>query len=143
MSPLQWALRPLRQYAVFSGRATRAEYWWFAAFNFVVAFAICFVIGFVCGVLGINQSSIGQGLNVFVGIWLLATLVPGIALSVRRLHDVGMNGWWCLMSLVPVLGLVLLFFYAKPSQTGTNNYGPNPSIVRANLSRQIVAAGAD
>jgi uncharacterized membrane protein YhaH (DUF805 family) len=61
---------------------------------------------------------------------LVAVLIPGIAVSVRRLHDTGKSGWWLLIGLVPLLGgIVLLVFMVLDSQPGQNQYGPHPRVV--------------
>ena len=61
------------------------------------------------------------------GLYTLVVFVPSLALSVRRLHDIGKSGWWMLISLIPLVGpLIVLFFMVKDSQPGTNEYGPNP-----------------
>jgi uncharacterized membrane protein YhaH (DUF805 family) len=57
---------------------------------------------------------------------MLAVLIPSLAVSVRRLHDTGRSGWWILLGIIPLLGLVVLFFAAQDSQPGDNQYGPNP-----------------
>lgn len=57
---------------------------------------------------------------------LFGTLLPGIAVGVRRLHDIGKSGWWLLLALIPIVNLVLIYFYILDSQAGTNEYGPNP-----------------
>jgi uncharacterized membrane protein YhaH (DUF805 family) len=61
----------------------------------------------------------------------LLIFLPSLAVSVRRLHDIGMNGWWVLLNLVPLGGLVLLVLFCQDSQPGDNNYGPNPKEVAA------------
>lgn len=58
----------------------------------------------------------------------LAAVIPGLAVSVRRLHDIGKSGWWMLLAFVPVLGLLLLFFFALDSEPGLNRYGPSPKL---------------
>lgn len=86
------------KYADFNGRATRPEYWWFVLF--VVLGGI--VLSFFSAVLA--------------GIFSLATLLPSIAAATRRLHDTQRSGWWQLIGLVPVIGLVvLLVFLAQDS----------------------------
>jgi uncharacterized membrane protein YhaH (DUF805 family) len=127
MSPIQWALRPIQQYAVFGGRAGRSEFWWYSLLNIIIVLTLSVVLGFVCGIVGMTATAIGQVSNIFLGLWLVATIVPGIAVTVRRLHDIGQSGWWILGSFVPLGGFVMLFFYAKRSQAGPNKYGPNPS----------------
>ncbi|QGF23214.1 DUF805 domain-containing protein [Raineyella fluvialis] len=107
-----------RKYVDFSGRATRAEFWYWVLFAFVVDV----VASILDNVLGLGQMPVISGLV------SLALLLPGIAVAVRRLHDLGRSGWVVLLNLVPVLGgLFLIFaFYIKDSQAADNAYGPNP-----------------
>ena len=112
---MNWYLKVLKKYAVLSGRAQRKEYWMFFLFNFIIAF----VLGFVEGLAG--------GPGVLGSLYGLAVLIPGIAVSVRRLHDTNRSGWWVLISVVPLIGaIVLLIFMVEDSQPGDNRYGPNP-----------------
>jgi uncharacterized membrane protein YhaH (DUF805 family) len=72
------------------------------------------------------------GPGVLAGLYSLAVLIPSIAVGVRRLHDTGRSGWWLLISLVPLIGIiVLIVFLATDSQPGANQYGPNPKGARA------------
>lgn len=114
---MDWYLKVLRQYADFEGRARRTEYWMFALFNIIIAF----VLGFVEGLVG------GPGILGFL--YGLAVLLPGIAVSVRRLHDTGKSGWLLLIAFIPLIGaIVLLVFMVMDSQPGDNQYGPNPKM---------------
>ena len=112
---MNWYVEVLKKYAVFSGRARRKEYWMFFLFNIIIAF----VLGFIEGLAG------SSGL---IGIFYsLAVLIPGIAVSVRRLHDTDRSGWWLLIGLVPIVGaIVLLVFMVFDSQSGQNQYGEYP-----------------
>ena len=66
------------------------------------------------------------------GVFSLATLIPTLAVSVRRLHDTGRSGWWLLLSLIPLIGaIVLLVFFVQDSAAGDNAHGPNPKAVAA------------
>ncbi|CAH1596769.1 DUF805 domain-containing protein [Vibrio rotiferianus] len=111
---MDWYLAVLKKYAVFNGRARRKEYWMFFLFNLIFSFTL----GFVDGFLG----------TVFIGtIYGLAVLIPGIAVTVRRLHDIGRTGWWVLIGLIPFIGLiVLIIFAATDGNEGSNEYGSNP-----------------
>lgn len=112
---MNYYLSVLKKYAVFSGRARRAEYWYFVLFNNIIII-----------VLGIIDGVIGSG-GILGGIYYLAVLIPVIAVSVRRLHDTNHSGWWLLISLFPLIGaIVLLVFLVRDSQPGQNQYGPNP-----------------
>lgn len=118
---MQWYLAALKKYAVFSGRARRKEYWFFVLFNLIFAFCLGFIDGFV----GTFDQESGYGL--FGSLYSLAVLIPGIAVSIRRLHDTGRSGWWLLIVLLPIVGaVVLLMFMAGDSKPGDNKYGPNP-----------------
>jgi len=118
---MSWFIVALKKYAVFSGRARRAEFWYFTLFLFL--FSVAFQL--VDWVLGLNK--VAAGLGFFSLILGLATLLPSLAVAVRRLHDTGRSGWWLFIGLVPVAGfIILLVFYVQDSQPGSNAYGPNP-----------------
>jgi uncharacterized membrane protein YhaH (DUF805 family) len=111
----------LHNYANFSGRARRKEYWYFALGN-LLAIVLLTVVDLSVGTYN-EELEIG----VFSGLYLLAVLIPSIAVGVRRLHDTGRSGWWLLLSAVPVVGaLVILYFTVLDSEPGANEYGPNP-----------------
>lgn len=118
---MNWYLKVLKQYADFGGRARRTEYWMFVLFNFIfglVAIALD-------NVLGIAINNIGYG--PIYGIYTLAVLIPGLAVSVRRLHDVGKSGLMLLIILIPLIGVIwLLILSLTDSQPGTNQWGSNP-----------------
>ena len=104
----------LENYANFSGRARRAEFWWFVLANLI----IYVILGILMGV-----SDIFFVLYVVYG---LAVLVPSIAVAVRRLHDTGKSGWFILIGLIPLVGfIILLVFYLQDSQQGSNEHGPS------------------
>ena len=110
---MHWYIEVLKKYAVFTGRARRKEYWMFFLFQVLISF----VIGLIEGIT--NTNVLGM-------LFLLLTLLPSIALSVRRLHDIGKSGWWMLIGLIPLIGsIVLLVFACLDSQPGENTYGPN------------------
>ncbi len=134
----------LKNYAVFSGRARRAEYWYFVLFNAIAGI-----------VLSIISKIIVDNRNILGGLYSLAILLPMIAVSIRRLHDTGKSGWWVLLTLliiplpflllfiffIPILGFLSLICLAalvwytilmcKDSNPGDNKYGPNPKSVPA------------
>lgn len=108
-------------YANFSGRARRSEYWYFLLMNFIIAI-IAMIID---NVTGIAFENIGYGPLYLV--YALATLVPGLAVTVRRLHDVGKSGWFYFIVLIPIIGAFwLLYLLIKEGDQGTNQYGPDP-----------------
>jgi uncharacterized membrane protein YhaH (DUF805 family) len=127
---VKWCFEPLIKYADFSGRARRSEYWWFVLFNMTVTT----VLGFIEGMIGFAAES---HYSVFAGIYCLAVLLPSIAVTIRRLHDTGHNGWWFWISLIPILGsIVLLVYLVTDSGPGRNQYGPNPKVVSTALTAQ-------
>lgn len=112
---MNWYMEVMKKYVVFSGRACRTEYWMFFLFNFVITF----VLGILEGLFNIR--------GVLGALYSLAVLLPGIAVSIRRLHDIGRSGWWLWISLIPLVGLVvIIIFMVQDSQPGENAYGPNP-----------------
>ena len=114
---MEWYLAVLKQYAVFSGRARRKEYWMFCLFNLIIAI----VLAVIEGVVG-SPGIVGM-------IYSLAVLVPSIAVGIRRLHDTGRTGWWLLIALIPLIGaIVLIIFTVQDSDEGDNAYGPNPKL---------------
>jgi len=100
-SPVQWALTPLKRYAEFSGRSSRAEFWWFTLFIFVIFIVMWFLLvgsmtGFIAAGAEPNESALqamGGGMLIF-GLFWLAILIPSIAVQVRRVHDGNRSGWW-------------------------------------------------
>jgi len=121
---MNWYLKVLKQYADFSGRARRKEYWMFVLFNMI--FAIVAMI--LDNVLGIAMEGIGYG--PLYGLYVLAMLIPGLAVAVRRLHDVGKSGWMILIALIPLIGTIwLLVLMVTDSNPGENQYGQNPKEV--------------
>lgn len=121
---MNWYLKCLKQYADFSGRARRKEYWLFALFNFIIGF----VIGFIDGALGTSIPVAGIGLiGLFATIYGLAVFIPGLAVAVRRLHDIGKSGWWYFIVLIPIVGfIILLVWFCTEGKHSTNAWGPDP-----------------
>jgi uncharacterized membrane protein YhaH (DUF805 family) len=119
---MHWYLHALRNYANFSGRARRAEYWHFVLAN--IAFVLAFnLVDMLVRVL--------TGTGPFVLLYALAVLVPAIAVSIRRLHDSDRSGWWLVLAIVPLVDLVLVYFLVCDSDGGTNRYGRNPKLAIA------------
>jgi uncharacterized membrane protein YhaH (DUF805 family) len=152
LTPVDWAKRPiLEKYADFTGRAPRAEYWWYALALIIVAI----VLSIVESILGLRGMVLGIYGPLTALLWV-ATIVPGLAVGVRRLHDTNRSGWWLLLlvpylitvviaaramaagsmtglasaGLLSLIGLVccigFLVLMVLPSTPGDNRYGPNP-----------------
>jgi uncharacterized membrane protein YhaH (DUF805 family) len=121
MSPIDWAMRPLTKYADSSGRAPRAEYWWFYLLS-VVAYIVATILDSILG----NGGALGSYGLVSILV-MLALLVPSLAAGVRRLHDTDRSGWWLLIVLIPLVGaIVLLVFLVLEGTRGDNRFGPDP-----------------
>ena len=117
---MSWYVEVWKKYAVFSGRARRKEYWMFSLFNMIISFGI----GFVEGFMGIGGDAAWGPIS---GLYLLAVIIPSIAVTIRRLHDTDRSGWWIFIAAVPFLGaLALLWFFVQEGSAGDNQYGPNP-----------------
>jgi uncharacterized membrane protein YhaH (DUF805 family) len=115
-SPIDYYIDAFRKYATFSGRATRAEYWWF----YLVTIAVSILIGILESILNIPFGLISI-------IYSLASLIPNIAIQVRRLHDVDKSAWYMLLNFVIIIGWIwLLILNILDSTPGDNKYGPNP-----------------
>ena len=114
---MEWYLKVLRKYSVFEGRARRKEYWMFLLFNMLINMVLAFV-----------ESLMGFE-GVLTGIYNLGILIPALAVSVRRVHDIGKSGWWLLINFVPIAGpLVFLYFTVKDGDEGSNEFGSNPKL---------------
>ena len=115
---MEWYLKVVRDnYANFNGRASRQEYWMFFLFNIIFAF--------VAGIVDVYF-----GLGFLYPLYALAVLIPGLAVGIRRLHDVNKSGWWLLISLIPIIGAIwLLILLCTDSNQGENDYGPLPNAI--------------
>ena len=119
---MNWYLAVIKKYAEFSGRARRKEYWMFVIVNF---FMVC-LIGILSWFLGKTGGIISVSLSTLYGLFII---IPGWAVTVRRLHDTNRSGWWILISLVPVVGAIILFiFMILDSDPNANAYGENPKL---------------
>jgi|TARA_B100001971_G_scaffold73686_1_gene67989 uncharacterized membrane protein YhaH (DUF805 family) len=108
---MEWYLKVVRDnYANFNGRASRQEYWMFFLFNIIFA-----------SVAGI--ADVFFGLGFLYPLYALAVLIPGLAVGIRRLHDVNKSGWWLLISLIPIIGVIwVIILLCTDSNPGENNY---------------------
>lgn len=116
-----------QHYFDFKGRSTRSEYWWWLLFVVLAGIALTIVD------MGIGTFNYESGDGLLSGLFKLATLIPGLALGARRLHDINKSAWWLLMWLsflliipmiIPVI--VLLVWAARQRDNGTNRYGSDP-----------------
>lgn len=108
---MHWFIDPIKnQYADFSGRTTRKAYWMFVLVSFIISAVLSIVLEIV-------------NLDALIFVYYLAVLVPSISIATRRLHDTNKSGWWQLIGLIPILGLIILIvLLAKKTAVGPNNY---------------------
>ncbi|HRY10801.1 MAG: DUF805 domain-containing protein [Actinobacteria bacterium] len=124
-----------KKYAVFRGRASRSEFWYWVLFYIIVSF----ILNILDNLFGFQVSTVtnletGDSVTSVYNpgwlssIWALVVLLPTISIAVRRLHDVNKSGWWWWLGLICCIGpLILIFaFYIKEGDAGDNNYGPPP-----------------
>jgi len=118
---MYWYIQVLKKYADFSGRASRREYWWFVLFSTLASL----ILAVVDSALGTFNDQAGMGM--LGGLYALLVLLPTIGVQVRRLHDVDRSGWWLLLYLVPLLGMIVILVFACMKGTpGSNRFGLNP-----------------
>ncbi|GAA2199539.1 DUF805 domain-containing protein [Sinomonas flava] len=114
--PVEAVKRVFQKYAVFSGRASRSEYWWW----FLASGLASAVLNSIGPTVVNGQPTGTSGLG---GLWFLATVVPGLAVAARRLHDVNLSGWLLLLALIPVLGWIpLVVMLAQPENPGGQRF---------------------
>lgn len=105
----------LSKYVTFDGRAPRSEFWWWTLFTILANFVAVAIDAAILGMPAI-QVIVALGL-----------ILPGIAVGIRRLHDLDKSGWWYLLVFVPIVGaLILIFFFIQPGTRGGNQFGPDP-----------------
>jgi uncharacterized membrane protein YhaH (DUF805 family) len=117
---MDWFLIAWNRAADFKGRSRRKEYWIFTLFNCLV----CIVL--MIPYMAFARTGIGTFFFILLFSYELASIVPLLSCSVRRLHDIGKSGWWLLIYLIPLVGLILIVFFALDGEPGANEYGPNP-----------------
>ncbi len=126
---MEWFIKVLRNYAVFDGRARRKEFWMFVLFNIIIGIVISIIDNIlgttykVDSFLGANTIKIG----ILNSIYSLGLLIPSIAVSIRRLHDLGKSGWYYLLVFIPLIGSIwLIILFATQGNSGENAFGPDP-----------------
>ena len=116
MNIINWYIKVLKQYTDFNGRARRAEYWYFVLANFIVSI----IIGLIAGTIDVP---------ILGTIYSLATLLPSIAVAVRRMHDVDKSGWYI---LIPIYNIILA---ATEGTKGPNQYGEDPKGIDTDINQ--------
>jgi uncharacterized membrane protein YhaH (DUF805 family) len=131
---MEWMIVPFRRYFDFSGRSRRKEYWMFTLFNLVV-----YVVLVVIGLLGVPWKGMSEGAANpqpgialwlalgLAGVYFLASVIPSIAVTVRRFHDQDMSGWFYFLRFIPYVGgIVLIVFMCIQGTKGENRFGFDP-----------------
>jgi uncharacterized membrane protein YhaH (DUF805 family) len=120
----------LSNYATFSGRAARSEFWWFVLFNVLLSIIANVLDRTLFGVHDMHMAAADGGMSFnyqpsLVGsVVSLALLLPNLAVAARRLHDIDKSGWWMLIGIIPIIGWVLLiYWYVQEGTKGPNRFG--------------------
>ncbi|OYU36102.1 DUF805 domain-containing protein [Novosphingobium sp. PASSN1] len=127
---MEWMLMPYRRYADFSGRSCRREYWMFTLLSVLVAFGAVALM--LAGGLGTAEGDQNPSILFWIGaalivIWVLGSIIPSIAVQVRRFHDQDRSGWMILLGFIPYVGGIIVFVFMCLSGTrGPNRYGADP-----------------
>ena len=117
---MEWYLKVINSYFDFKGRSRRMEYWMFVLINSIIS-VFCILLDSMLGTVW----SIGYG-PIYIG-YGLAVFVPGLAVAIRRLHDIGKSGWYYLLVIIPIIGPIwLIILFVTEGEQGDNKYGPNP-----------------
>ena len=121
---MKYYLHVLKNFANFNGRARRKEYWMYILFYYLILMLLVFLDNLFK--ITINEFIPYGPLTI---VYLLFSMIPTLAVAVRRLHDIGKSGWWMLISLVPFIGGIWLFILlVTDSQLEENIYGKNPKL---------------
>lgn len=118
---MNWYLKYWKQYADFSGRARRKEYWIFSLINYIIIFFL-YILQIV-----MIESTLWLIFPIIFFLYAVAVFLPGLAVNIRRLHDIGKSGWWYLIYLIPIIGAIwLTVLMCLDSEPGENQWGENP-----------------
>ncbi|HTV83262.1 MAG TPA: DUF805 domain-containing protein [Acidobacteriaceae bacterium] len=117
---MEWYRMAWQRYAQFDGRSHRKEYWMFVLINLIVSLILC------AGIFVARSYAVTIACGIVCCLYGLAAIVPGLAVSVRRLHDIGRSGWWLLIDFIPLGCFVLLIFFVREGTPGPSEHGPDP-----------------
>ena len=118
---MNWYLKCWKQYADFSGRARRKEYWIFSLINYIIIFFL-YILQIV-----MIESTLWLIFPIIFFLYAVAVFLPGLAVNIRRLHDIGKSGWWYLIYLIPIIGAIWrTVLMCLDSEPGENQWGENP-----------------
>lgn len=123
---MNWYIKVFKQYFDFTGRARRKEFWMFALFHFLFLFTTTFLVFYLTGDLYEDTETNWVYVTIICS-YLLLSIIPSVALTIRRLHDTGKSGWWYLIVIIPYIGwFTIIIFACMEGNRGTNKWGPNP-----------------
>ncbi|MCP5506047.1 MAG: DUF805 domain-containing protein [Chlamydiales bacterium] len=115
-----------KNYSIFSGRAGRKEF----LLYHLMMWGFFLMIAWANNMIAVHifhSFVLARVVSLLIGMAALALVVPTLGITVRRIHDIGRNGWWILLTLIPYLGLIFtLILFVKKGQLGENQYGQNP-----------------
>ena len=124
---MNWYLEVLKNnYANFSGRARRKEYWMFSLVNIIIIAILYAIIMSSVDYYTGDISGLGIVALVILCIYALGIFIPSLAVTIRRLHDTDKSGWWYLISFIPFGGLVIFIFMCLDGTKGSNKFGDDP-----------------
>jgi len=126
---MHWMLMPLRRYAEFSGRSRRKEYWMFSLFNGLVGLAVglVFLVGYYADMSQTEMDTYLMPVLYLAILYSLAAIIPGFAVTFRRLHDTDRSAWNLFWGLIPLIGpIMLIVFYSTAGTPAPNRSGPDP-----------------
>ncbi len=123
---MNYYIEVLKKYAIFKGRATRSEFWYFTLVNTIIFVVLALIDQ------RLFDASFLEDRGPLSTAYFLITLIPTLAVSARRLHDINYSGWLLLINAIPIGSLVLLVFFTRDSNKDQNQYGPNPKLAPIN-----------
>ncbi len=124
---MNYYIQAFKRFSDFSGRSRRSEYWYYVLFNILVSIVAVVIDVFI-------------EMPIFTLLYLLVSIIPSIAVLVRRLHDTGKSGWYYFMGMIPIAGpIILLVYLTTDSQPGNNQWGQNPKEIGNDIGDHLVA----
>lgn len=124
---MNWYLDVLKNnYANFSGRARRKEYWMFSLINIIIIAVLYAILMSSVDYYSGDISGLGIFALVVLCIYALGIFIPSLAVTIRRLHDTDKSGWWYLISFIPFGGLIIFVFMCLDGNKGDNKFGEDP-----------------
>jgi uncharacterized membrane protein YhaH (DUF805 family) len=123
---MNYYIKAIKMYANFKGRATRSEFWYFTLFASIILICLVLVDYYVF------KTFFFEDIGPLSGVYFIITLIPSLAVSARRLHDINQGGWFLLLNILPIGSIILLVLFTRDSYKNQNKYGPNPKLVASN-----------